>query len=315
MGGRVLALAAIAASGATGLGIGGAPAAQPVVFRSGIDLVHFAVVVQDRRGNFVTDLGPDDFEIYEEGRRQTLQYFARGGEAEGPRLPRHLGLLFDTSGSMERDIETAKSAAIKFLNTIPHADDITLVDFATEVRVARFSAADFPRLVERLRSRKTEGWTALYDALGVYLDGAAAQDGEKILVLYTDGGDTRSALGFGELMDLVRAADVTIYAVGFLENQPSSTRLDQKMKLQQITEATGGQAFFPLSLKDLDPVYERLAAELKARYSLGYVSSDERADGAWRSVEIKLRSDRRDLRGLKVRTRKGYFAPYRPRSH
>lgn len=288
--------------------------AQPVVFRSGIDLVHFVVVVQDRRGNFVTDLGPEDFEIYEEGRRQTLRYFARGGQSEGPRLPLHLGLLFDTSGSMERDVETAKSAAVKFLNTLPQADDFTLVDFATEVRVARFTPTTFPHLVERLRSRKAEGWTALYDALGVYLDGAASQDGEKILVLYTDGGDTRSSLGFGELMELVRAADVTIYAIGFLEHQPSSTRLDQRMKLQQIAETTGGQAFFPLALNELDSVYERLAQELAARYSLGYVSTDERADGAWRRVEIKLRSDRPELRGLRLRTRKGYFAPYRPTS-
>lgn len=294
------------------LGASVASRAQPVVFRSGIDLVHFVVVVQDRRGNFITDLTAEEFQVYENGRPQTLRYFARGGETEGPRLALHVGLLFDTSGSMEKDVETAKSAAIKFLNTLPQADDFTLVDFDTEVRVARFGPADFPRLVERLRSRKAGGWTALYDALGVYLDGAAAQDGEKILVLYTDGGDTRSSIGFGELMDLVRATDVIIHAVGFLEHQPSSTRLDQRMKLQQIAEATGGQAFFPLALSELDSVYARLAQELAARYSLGYVSTDERADGKWRSVEIKLRSDRRDVRGLRVRTRKGYFAPYRP---
>ena len=82
---------------------------------------------------------------------------------------------------MGEDIKDVRTAAIKFLNTMDHAVDITLVDFDTEVRVARYSANDYPRLIERIRSRKPDGYTALYDALGVYLNGAALQDGQKIL--------------------------------------------------------------------------------------------------------------------------------------
>ena len=95
---------------------------------------------------------------------------------------------------MEEDLAFARSAAIKFLNTLHDARDITLVDFDTEVRVARFGQSEFPRLVERIRTRKADGYTALYDALGVYLDGASSQDGRKILVLYTDGGDNASSI-------------------------------------------------------------------------------------------------------------------------
>ena len=80
--------------------------------------------------------------------------------------------MLDTSGSMEADLKLARSAAIKFLNLLPEAEDITLVDFDTEVRVTRYPQRDFARLVERIRMRKSDGWTALYDALGVYLDGA-----------------------------------------------------------------------------------------------------------------------------------------------
>ena len=127
---------------------------------------------------------------------------------------------------MGEDIKLARSAAVRFLNTLSDAVDMTLVDFDTEVRVAKYGQQDFPRMVERIRSRKPDGWTAMYDALGVYLDGAAENDGRTILVLYTDGGDTRSAIAFGDVMTLVRASDVTIYAVGFLEHQSSSARVD-----------------------------------------------------------------------------------------
>jgi hypothetical protein len=86
---------------------------------------------------------------------------------------------------------------------------MTLVDFDSEVRVATYGQNDFPRLVERIRGREPEGWTAMYDALGVYLHGAAGNEGRTILALYTDGGDTRSAIALGDLMTLVRASDVT----------------------------------------------------------------------------------------------------------
>jgi Ca-activated chloride channel homolog len=279
-------------------------------YRAGVDLVSFNVTVHDRRGALVTDLSEADFEVYEDGTRQSLRYFIAGdhGEAEAPDL--HVGLLIDTSGSMEQDIVLARGAAIKFLNTLPEADTITLVDFDTEVRVARYGQADFPRLVERIRSRKTGGWTALYDALGVYLDGAFDQKGRKVLVMYTDGGDTRSTMSINDALTFLRASDVTVYAVGLLENQPSSARFEQRMRLQQLVEVTGGQAFFPGSARDLDGVFEKIREEVTSQYTLGYHSSNEANDGAWRKVDIRLA--REDARDFRLRSRKGYFGPYRP---
>jgi len=260
-------------------------------FRSRIDLVTMGVTVTDRRGGFVTDLTRDDFEIREDG------------------LPLHLGLLFDTSGSMGEDIKLARSAAVKFLNTLTDAVDMTLVDFDTEVRVAKYGQGDFARVVERIRTRQPDGWTAMYDALGVYLDGAAEDDGRKVLVLYTDGGDTRSTLSFSDVMTLVRASDVTIHAVGFLENQPSSSRIGQRMRLMEIAQTTGGQAFFPSAMKDVESAYEKIVAQIRNQYTLGYVSTNTAQDGSWRRVEIRVR--RPGLRDLRVQARKGYFALYR----
>ena len=278
--------------------------AQVPTFKASVDLVSFGVTVTDRRGNFITDLTADDFEIVEEGRPQTLKVFARGDQADG--LDMHVGLLFDTSGSMGEDLRLSRSAAIKFLNTLHDARDMTLVDFDTEVRVAKYGQPDFPRMVERIRNRKPDGWTALYDALGVYLDGATEDNGRTILVLYTDGGDTRSAIGFSDALTLVRASDVTIYAVGFLDHQPSSVKAEQRMRLQQISDATGGQAFFPMSMKEVEAAYDKIVAQIRAQYSLGFASTNTKMDGQWRDVKIRVK--RPDVR---IQSRKGYFAPYK----
>jgi Ca-activated chloride channel family protein len=278
--------------------------ADQTTFRSGVDLVTFGVTAVDRKGNLITDLSQEDFEILEDGRPQSIKYFTQG-LGDGQSGTTHLGLMLDTSGSMEADLKLARSAAIKFLNLVPEAEDITLVDFDTEVRVTRYPQRDFARLVERIRMRKSEGWTALYDALGVYLDGADGRDGRTILVMYTDGADSRSRLTFSQIMESLRASHITVYAVGLLDHT-GSARHELRMRMQQMVEATGGQAFFPSALKELDAAYEKVLAEIKAQYQLGYGSTNTAQDGAWRKVEIKVRRP-----DVKLRTRKGYFAPYK----
>ena len=286
-------------------------------FKTSVDLVQFSVILTDKQGAPITGLTRDDFEILEEGKPQAIAYFTQGdpedGESLGDVLPLHLGLTLDMSGSMGRDIHDVRTAVIKFLNANRAAIDFTLVDFDTEVRVTRYGADEIERLIERIRKRKPDGWTALFDAVGVYLNGVGPLDGQKIMLLYTDGGDTRSELTFSDTLDLLKSSDVTVYAIGYLENQSSSARIHSQSQLQRMAAVTGGQAFFPTSIKELDRIYEKIQREIAARYSLGYVSSDTRKDGAWRKVEIKLK--RSDLKGAKLRTRSGYFAAFKPGSH
>jgi Ca-activated chloride channel family protein len=280
------------------------PAQQ--TFRTAVDLVHFGVVVTDKQGSPITGLTADDFEIKEAGKPQTIKFFAAGDPSEA--LPLHVGFLLDTSGSMEDDLKDVRTAAIKFLNTMDEAEDITLVDFDTEVRMARYSGSEYARLIERIRQRKADGMTALYDALGVYLSGTVDQIGQKVLIMYTDGGDTRSTLTINEIVDLLRASDVTVYVVGYLEHQ-GSNRMAQRMELTRFATMTGGLALFSTSVKEIDKMYEKIQREITSRYSLGYTSTDERTNGAWRAVDIRLK--RPDLKGAKLRTRDGYFAPFK----
>ena len=279
---------------------------QQPAFRSGVDLVNLGVAVIDKGGVAVAGLTQDDFVVYEEGKKQDLRFFSAEGEAAV--LPLHIGLVFDTSGSMSADMELARSAAIRFLNRLPRAEDMTVVDFDTEVRIATYNQNDFTRLVSRLRSRRPDGMTALWDAVGVYLGGSQDQSGQKVLIVFTDGGDTRSSLTYVDLLSAVKASDVSVYAIGFLEHQPSSVRTQQRLQLAQLADITGGQALFPASMKEVESMYDRIVAEIDSRYLLGYISTDRRTNGAWRSVDVRL--TRPDLRQAKIRTRKGYFAPY-----
>jgi Ca-activated chloride channel homolog len=280
------------------------------VFRSGVETVRLGVAVVDKAGQPVAALSREDFVVLEDGTPQALQFFATGEVEEAERPPLHLGLLFDTSGSMAADLKLARTAAVKFCNMLPRAEDITLVDFDTEVRVARFNQSDFPRFVERLRNRKPDGWTALYDALGVYLDGTSLQEGEKVLVAYTDGGDTRSVMSYTDALTALKASDVTVYVVGFLEHQGAREKMEHRMRLTQLAEATGGLAFFPGSQKEIDHAYVQVLADVNARYLLGYISSNQANDGRWRKLDVRV--TRPGLASVKVRARKGYFALLRP---
>lgn len=283
---------------------GGSSAAQQPVFRGGVDLVNFGVFVTDKAGTPLTGLKAEDFEVVEDGARQTVKYFAGGDPEDAP--PLHLGFMIDMSGSMADDMKDIRTAAIRFLDNVKQVRDITVVDFDTEVRVARFDGDD-PRLIEHLRRRKPDGYTALYDAVGVYLGGATSQNGDKILVMYTDGEDTRSAMSQGDLLDMLKASDVTVYAIGYVAR--GSNRMGLQQTLHRLASSTGGQAFFPTSLKDLEKMYEKILGEIAARYSIGYLSTNKKHDGTWRDVKVRILRD--GLKDVKIRTRTGYFAPYK----
>jgi Ca-activated chloride channel homolog len=275
------------------------------LFRGHVDLVNVGVTVAGKKQQLVTNLSAGDFAVYEDGKPQQIFAFAPGGKS-GP--PLHVGVLLDVSGSQELDLEFTQNAVIKFLRALPDAVDMTFIDFASEVHGARYSQHDFSRLVERVRNLKAGGYTALYDAIGFYLDEASEQDGRKVMVLYTDGGDTDSSLKLKNLMTLLKASsDVTVYAIGALDNQPRPAQLEERALLTDIAEASGGTAFFPDSIKDLDRIYDQVLGEVRAQYTIGYLSTNDTTDGRWRQVDIKI--TRADARSLHIRARKGYYAP------
>lgn len=278
--------------------------AQSPQFKSSVTIVRLPVVVRGKDGQLVRGLAATDFEVREDGRPQQIAHFVEG--APGGELPLHLGLVLDTSGSMEKDLRDATTAAIRFVQALDEATDVTFMDFDTSVRVGRFMPPSYPQLFERIRARKSSGSTALYDAMGAYLQGSMDREGQHVLLLYTDGGDSSSRMTFGKLQELLRMGNVMVYAIGYLEHQSSSERMQQQMRVMQIAKDAGGEAFFPTSGTEIHEVYARILDELASRYTIGYVSSNPKADGRFRHVEVKLTKP--DVRGARVRTRSGYMA-------
>ena len=296
--------ASVAIVAAAAAALAAAPRAQ-TPFRSSVDLVRLPVVVTGKGGLLVRGLKAADFQVLEDGRPQTIGAFAEG--APGDPLPLHLGLLLDTSESMGDDLSGASDAVVRFINALDEAVDATFVDFDTDIRVGRFSPSSYPTLFERIRGRKASGATALYDALGVYLESALRRDGQHVLLLYTDGGDTTSSLTFGRLQKLLRLGNVIVYAIGYLEHQSRNDQLVQQMRVSQIARETGGEAFFPTSQEEIHEIYAKILDEIGSRYTIGYVSANTAADGRFRKVEVRLTNP--DLKNAKIRTRSGYIAP------
>jgi Ca-activated chloride channel family protein len=276
------------------------------VFRAGIDLVNLDVTVVDRNGNMVSGLNANEFAVAEDGQPQTVRYFV-AGKAVDRHL--HLGLLLDVSDSMSEPLRFTKTAVIKFFTSVVDAVDITLVDFDTQVRATRYDRGQYIRLIERIRQQKAGGATALYDAIGVYLSDAADQEGRKVMLLYTDGGDNQSSMDFSDLIDVLKASDVTVYVIGRIAPQVTTSRGGVVIQLARIAEITGGEAFFPQSAEDLASAYQTILSQISGGYTIGYVPTNDRADGTWRHIEVKAIG--RDGHAYRVRGRNGYYAPYK----
>ncbi|HSG01367.1 MAG TPA: VWA domain-containing protein [Vicinamibacterales bacterium] len=271
-------------------------------FRSTTGVVRLPVIVTDSDGQVVRGLTRDSFVVFEDGEPQQVEFFSEG--APGRELPLRLGLLLDTSGSMELDLEDAMSAVIKFVDACEEASDVTFVDFDRTVQLGRFSPPSYPMLFERIRSRTPGNMTALYDAVGVYLQASAGRSGQHVLILYTDGGDTASSISLSTVHDMLRASGVLLYAVGYLEHQSTSSRVMQQMQMTRLARETGGEAFFPYSADALERAYDRILEEISSRYTLGYMPPAPIDEGFHR-VEVKL-ADPDRYPGVKIRTRSGY---------
>jgi Ca-activated chloride channel family protein len=217
-----------------------------------------------------------------------------------------LGLLLDTSTSMLKELKLSQEAAVRFLDAIPRARELITIFFDQDIRISRYDSENQQGLFERIHEAKGGGNTALYDAITVYLSRVAGARGRKVLVLFTDGEDSTSAISLSELLQVVRSSPVTIYSIAFSGGfPPGSTRaLKSRSFLMQVAEMTGGQVFTPSSSRDLAEIYKKILDELSAQYVLGFVSDDLKRDGKFRRIKVEVKRD-----GMKVRHRQGYFAP------
>jgi len=285
-------------------------AAQKVhVYEGGIDLVNVTVTVRDARGNLVSNLGRDDFVIYEDGKplkARNVQIFAPAAqEGNDQPLGLNLGMLLDTSESMKAQIKLSQQSAVRFLESIPRARDLLLIFFDQDIRLSRYNDENQQGLFDRILEMKGSGNTALYDAISVYLARVAESHGRKVLVVFTDGEDTTSAVSLAETMALVRASGVMVYPIAFNGNFGLGTNryVSARAFLNGLAESSGGQVYSPIAYRDLSAIYQKILDELGSQYVLGYVPDNPRLDGRFHRLKVEVRP-----KGLQVRHRAGYYA-------
>jgi VWFA-related protein len=214
--------------------------------------------------------------------------------------PITLGVLIDTSGSMKEEIVQVQAAAKDFVTTLRAEDKAFVVDFDENVFLLQDLTNDHAVLQASIEGTDAEGGTALYDAMYVSYRKMQEIEGRKAIAVLTDGEDTNSAFSFKRVVELTKTHDVLVYSIGL-----GATVLDRSMRssLKQLSEESGGRAFYPRTAADLADVYQQIAADLRNQYYLTYTSLNRTFDGSWRKIKVSC-----SVENAEVNTRRGYYA-------
>ena len=282
--------------------------AQQPAFRSAIDVVSMNVTVTDSTNKYITDLTEKDFEIFEDGVKQDMTLFNRTN------LPVALSLLIDTSSSMEDRMTTAQDAAIGFVRKLRATDLGEVIGFDSRAEVLQKFTSNTAELEQAIRKTVAGGSTSMNNALYISLKGLKKipirQEDEirrQAIILLSDGEDTSSLVTFEDVLDLARRSETAIYAIGLMDDTAggqSKGFREATYALRQLTNDTGGRAFFPADIKTLASVYGQIYDELSSQYTIGYTSKNPRRDGAWRRLVVRVARP-----NVQARTKQGYFAP------
>lgn len=274
-------------------------------FRGGIDLVSLSVTVIE--GNkYVTDLNQDDFEVFEDGVKQSITFFSRTPQ------PVALAILLDTSASMEEKLATAQEAAVGFARRMKKGDAIEVIDFDSVVRVLQPFTDDMGSLEHAIRQTVPNGSTSLYNAVYIalkQLKAERAKSAEDIrrqaIIVLSDGDDTSSLVEYDEVLDLAKRSETAIYSIGLRQGSGGRREFKEaEFVLRQLSQETGGRAFFPGSVAELAAIYDQISEELSSQYMVAYSSRNALRNGSWRRIIVRVTRP-----GLAARTRQGYYGP------
>jgi Ca-activated chloride channel family protein len=314
----VRGLAALFCAFATVL-LGQSDPKDATAFRADSTLVLVPVSVTDPSNRYVLGLEKEDLHLFEDGVEQKVTHFSNED------APLSIGLLVDTSGSMGAKLDTSRRAVAEFLKTLNTADEAFLVEFSDRSQLAVPLTGDAGAIESAMTSATSGGLTALLDAVNMGLqEMKRAKNPRKALLIISDGGDNNSRYTSTQISDLVREADVQIYAMGVFEPTLSFglsglgagasggklgvAEMDGPRLLSTIAEQTGGRALAATNLRELPGIAERIGIELRNQYVLAYSPQNPGHDGKYRKIEVKLQQPKA-LPELKARWRLGYYAP------
>jgi VWFA-related protein len=269
-----------------------------------VSRVNILFTVSDKRGRFVTNLTRDDFEVFENKKRQQILEFTAESD-----LPLRLALLIDTSNSIRDRFRFEQEAAIEFLNSLlrPGADRAMIMGFDTAAELVTDLTDDHEKLIQSIRDLRPGGGTAFYDAIFNSCKDRLMKDQprhkfRRAVVVLSDGEDNQSRYTRDQALEMAQKADVVVYTISTNITRVES---DGDKVLKYFAQETGGLALFPFKVDDLGQSFENIANELRSQYNLLYRPEPLHTDGLYHTVDIRVKN-RKDYI---VRARKGYYAP------
>lgn len=272
------------------------------------EMVLLDVNVTDQQGRPEPGLMKNDFVVYEDRVSQNIE------SVNSEEAPVSMGLVIDTSGSMQPKLYTVSDATRGLIRQMRPDDEAFLAQFKTEAELVQEFTSDHRELEEALRTLNVNGGTALLDAIIAAADHAheKGKRRRKALVVITDGVEKNSSVKEKEVMKVIKEDEVQLYLVGFIDEEASgglfsrSPAKKAKDLLTRLAEDSGGRAFFLSDVSETNAITAQIAKDLRAQYVISYYPSNDRRDGSFRSVRVAV--NLRDNRKLIARTRQGYFA-------
>jgi Ca-activated chloride channel family protein len=266
--------------------------------------VNMLFTVTDKKGRFITDLTKDDFDVFEGKKAQVIQEFTAETD-----LPLRIAILVDTSSSIRDRFKFEQEAAVEFLNSVVHpgVDKAMVVGFDTSAELVADLVDDQVKLDSAIRSLRPGGGTSMYDAIFYACRDKLLQDQprhkfRRAVVIVSDGEDNESRYTRDQALEMAQKADAVIYAIS---TNISRIETDGDKVLKYLTQETGGRAFFPFKVEDLEQSFENIANELRHQYNIFYRPEPLKTDGLYHTVDLRVKGRKE----LVVRARKGYYAP------
>ena len=282
-------------------GIQGLQAQEPIV-RARVDVVNVVCTVRDRRGNYVSNLMKEDFQLTEDKKKQHIDFFYN--ESGDDAQPLTIVLLIDTSGSVREKLAFEQMAASEFLRRTLRTDKdmAAIVQFDSDINLVQHFTYDHDRLNDAILDMRAGGATKLYDAIWITVKDLLSEEvGRKIIVILSDGADTSSLTSEQEAIRTAQEDDVVIYGIG-VRGRGFTSNFG---KLKRFSESTGGVFFnSKANLEQLRKAFDRINLEIKNQYLLGYVSTNKKRSGSYRKIAVKVKN-----KSQKVNHRKGYYSP------
>ena len=275
--------------------------------RLDVNMVLVPVSVVTPLGQLVTGLEKEQFRVIEDKEEQTIIHF--GAED----APLSLGIVFDCSGSMGQKLSKSRQAVSQFFKTANPQDEFFLVQFNDRPELVMSFTARLEEIQNRLTFTQAKGRTALLDGIYLALNNMKqGKNSKRALLIISDGGDNSSRYTEREIKNLVKEADVQIYAIGIFEPASARGRTAEELSgpslLSEIAEQTGGRQYPVENLNELPDVAANIGIALRNQYVIGYIPSNAQKDGKWRRIQVKLVQPR-GMPQLRAFAKLGYYAP------